>query len=638
MTPLERAARALVSRQHANGHWEGEMVWCPVVTAQVVIARHCVGLPFEGDEAVRVLAHFRWARNANGSFGLHPEHAGSLFVTALVYVAARLLGADEDDALCAAARGWLHEQPDGLAGLPTWGKFWLSLLGLYDRYGVRPVLPELLQLPRVVPVHPFRLYCHTRYIYLAMGMLFARRTQFDLTELAGELYPNGRPNASRFRYHVAETDLHHAVPFVVCPAEWLMSGYDAIHHGGVRRRALARCEDLILRELVATDHLTLSPVNGTLVALALHENEDHRNNVLRVVEGFEYYRFEDAERGLRYSGGRTRTWDTAFALEALLASPLGTRDIGKAIRTGYRFLAEQQMRVSVAARDPLFPDTATGGWCLGDARQAWPVSDCTAEALAAILSAHSADAIPLGERISDARLLEAARFILSRQNADGGFGSYERARGHRWLELLNPSEMFTNCMTDRSYVECTASCLVALARFRDAYPHTENGPISRAIARGRNFLLKEQYEGGQWHAAWGIFCTYGAFQAVRGLRASGVPASAEPLQRAANWLIAHQRADGGWGEDWRGCLEQRYIEGRESQPVQTAWAVLALCEVVGRDHLSVRRGAEWLAAHAGEHGGVNGVFFGTAMLDYRLYPVYFPCWALGATSPAEPNG
>lgn len=608
------------------------MVWCPVVTAQVVIARHCVGVPFEGDEAARVLAHFRWARNANGSFGLHPEHPGSVFVTALVYVAARLLGASADDALCATARGWLHAQPDVPASLPTWGKFWLALLGLYDRAGVRPVLPELLQLPRWVPVHPFRLYCHTRYIYLAMGLLFARRTRFDLSALADELYPNGPVNPMRFRYHVAETDLHHPVPLVVCPAEWLMSGYDLVHHRGARRRALARCEDLILRELATTDHLTLSPVNGTLAALALHAHGGHGGHVRRLVEGFEFYRFDDAERGVRYSGGGTRTWDTAFALEALLAAPHGARAYGGAVRAGYRYLAEQQLRKSVAARDPLFPDTATGGWCLGDVRQAWPVSDCTAEALAAVLSAHSADAIPLGERISDARLLEAARFIMSRQNADGGFGSYERARGARWLELLNPAEMFTNCMTDRSYVECTGSCLVALARFRAAFPRALPEQVARAIARGRDFLLKQQYDGGQWYAAWGIFCTYGAFHAVRGLRAAGVPASAEPLQRAANWLIAHQRADGGWGEDWRGCLEQRYIEGRVSQPTQTAWAVLALCEVVGADHVSVRRGAEWLAAHAGEHGGVNGVFFGTAMLDYRLYPVYFPCWALGAAS------
>ena len=47
----------------------------------------------------------------------------------------------------------------------------------------------------------------------------------------------------------------------------------------------------------------------------------------------------------------------------------------------------------------------------------------------------------------------------------------------------------------------------------------------------------------------------------------------------------------------------------------------------------VRRGVAWLAAAQRPDGtwprqAVNGVFFGTAMLDYRLYRSYFPAWAL----------
>ncbi len=53
------------------------------------------------------------------------------------------------------------------------------------------------------------------------------------------------------------------------------------------------------------------------------------------------------------------------------------------------------------------------------------MSDCTAEALAAILGMHASCVAPV-ERIPDARLALAADFILSRQNRDGGFGSYER--------------------------------------------------------------------------------------------------------------------------------------------------------------------------------------------------------------------
>ena len=42
------------------------------------------------------------------------------------------------------------------------------------------------------------------------------------------------------------------------------------------------------------------------------------------------------------------------------------------------------------------------------------------------------------ERIPVERLRDAVRFILARQNADGGFGTYERRRGSRLLEALNP--------------------------------------------------------------------------------------------------------------------------------------------------------------------------------------------------------
>jgi lanosterol synthase len=47
----------------------------------------------------------------------------------------------------------------------------------------------------------------------------------------------------------------------------------------------------------------------------------------------------------------------------------------------------------------------------------------------------------------------------------------------------------------------------------------------------------------------------------------------------------------------------------------------------------IARGLEWLRAHQLPDGSwacrvVNGVFFGTAMLNYRLYPTYFPAWAL----------
>jgi squalene cyclase len=93
-----------------------------------------------------------------------------------------------------------------------------------------------------------------------------------------------------------------------------------------------------------------------------------------------------------------------------------------------------------------------GGWCFSDGGHRWPVSDCTAEAVSA--RCHVEQSLPDERdavRAPGDWLQAAARFILERQNDEGGFGTYERRRGLTWLEALNPSEMFANCMVEGGY-------------------------------------------------------------------------------------------------------------------------------------------------------------------------------------------
>ena len=49
--------------------------------------------------------------------------------------------------LVEAARRWLRSQPGGVAAIPTWGKFWLSILGLYSVDGISALPPELFVAP-----------------------------------------------------------------------------------------------------------------------------------------------------------------------------------------------------------------------------------------------------------------------------------------------------------------------------------------------------------------------------------------------------------------------------------------------------------------------------------------------------------
>ena len=612
------------------------MVWCPMITAQYVLTHALLRRPIAEPRSAGLRRYLLRTRTSDGAWGLHPESGGSLFVTALVYVALRRLGLAAAEPALKDGREWMRRQPGGVAAIPTWGKFWLALLDLYDWRGVSPTPPDLFLLPRWLPVHPSRWYCHTRAIYVAMACLQGWTGADALgplrDELREELY--GTPwDTLGFRRQasaVTPVDLH-------APPSRLLR----LARGVVRRlpvsaarqqRALAACRARVADEQRASNYQALSPVSGLLACLALYAADPQHPDLAPSLEGVEAWRWEDAD-GVRYAGARSNAWDTAFTIRALTAAPSTRAAATEALGRGYAFLRDTQLQESAGAPRPLDRDRLDGGWCFSDGGHRWPVSDCAAEAVSALLALHDG-ALEPSARIQSERLRRAAEFIVSRQNADGGFSTYERQRAPAWLDRLNPSEMFGRCMVDPSYVECTASAVGALSRLRAADPSLVTPAVGRAIVDGVAYLRRRQRADGTLPAAWGIHYTYAIFHFTEALRAAGVPAHDRALARAAAWLIAHQRPDGGWGEHWTAARDDHYVEHERSQPVMTAWALLALLEIGGPAQPAVTRGVQWLVEHQREDGGwepdaVNGVFFGSAMLDYRLYAAYFPTWALG---------
>ena len=76
--------------------------------------------------------------------------------------------------------------------------------------------------------------------------------------------------------------------------------------------------------------------------------------------------------------------------------------------------------------------------------------------------------------------------VLSLQNSDGGWATYENQRGPAVIEKLNPAEIFCahfnfaltanltstdGIMVDYSYTELSSSAIVGLSRFRHFYPN-----------------------------------------------------------------------------------------------------------------------------------------------------------------------
>ena len=418
------------------------------------------------------------------------------------------------------------------------------------------------------------------------------------------------------------------------PGVWLRAGYQLARlverfHG---KRLRARCMDALLRqirwELQSTSHASISPVSGFLNILALWLEDPDDSDCRRAYAKLDGWLWEDEELGTRVTGARSSSWDTGFALQALATAcecePVS--EAREALRRGAHFLRQQQIGTSFEGFREAYRTDPRGGWCFPGAWHGWPVSDCTAEAVLGILAA--------GGQAADAEMLgDAVRFMLRGQNRNGGFGSYEARRSRIGLEWLNPAEMFGESMTEHSYVECTASCIAALAACRRQFPQLADSAATDAMSRAAAWLRRSQARDGSWRGVWGVQFIYGTFFGIRGLVAAGAHPGDPALRLACRWLLDRQREDGGWGEHHSGCLTGRYVAHTQSQVIQTAWALIALIEAGDSNWTAISRGVRFLLASQDKDGtwprqDMTGVFFRTALLDYVLYRQYFPLNAL----------
>lgn len=645
---LDRSVARLVNLQGSNGSWEGEVVWCPMLAAQYVIACQILGRPIDPERRRRLLLQFERTRLADGTWGLHEFLSEPyLFVTSLVYVAARLLGVAADDPLVARALAFIRAQ-GGVVAVPSWGKFWLAMLGVYSWDGVSPTLPEIYSLPRWMPVHPSRLYCHTRLIYLAMATIYAERVTAPrspvVDALRDELYPQGfdRVDFARARFTLRREELIAPPGPAFRAIQRLLVWVDRVTLPSHRRSSVRQLREHIRFELRATSFTSISPVSGLLNVVALHAADPEDGDAARAYAALDAWVWEDDVRGMRVAGARSATWDSGLAAQALAAAEPHVAIDGSLARAD-AYLAAQQIRTSWPEAQQFDRTDPRGGYCFSEASHGWPVSDCTAEAVLGRLAS------PHG-RPSEDDLASALAFILRCRNRDGGFSAYEPRRQRISLEWMNPAEMFADSMTEFSFVECTASCIAAIAAAIEAAPALRARPelrtLDRAVAGGIRFLRDTQHRDGSWPGAWGVRLLYGTLFGIRGLVAAGVPPTDPAIRKACAWLKSAQRPDGSWSERHMpagdpGAAEAQvaagdprvYVPGDEGQVTQTAWALAGLLLGGDADWESIDRAARFLSATQLPDGGwpqenPSGIFFRTALLDYALYKSYFPVWAL----------
>lgn len=640
-TELVSAISYLTSLQNKSGYVVGEVVWCPMITAQYIITAFITNQEIPQDRKDKLLQYFQSRQTKEGGWGLHPESPPFVFTTTLTYVALRLLGIPPENEICQCARKWLEKQ-GGILQIPSWGKFLLALLNLYKWEGVNPVLPEMWLLPKWLPIHPRLMYCHTRMIYLAMSYLYGIKFQTPETELIKqlrrELYGDSYEKINFFDYRntIAATDIYVKPIFLLKMVYRSLIIYDNHHSTTRRQQALNEILDHVIYHQRQMNYAAMNPLNGMFNTLILYHAK--HEDFLPSFHGIDYWLWEDEAEGLRYMGATSETWDTAFTIQAICEGPANFQyNASHFLHNANEYIKQSLMQEELPNYQNYYHDAIFGGFCFGDGIRL-PVSDCTGEVLSALC--HLRKHIPKEKQISTTMILANVNFIFSRQNRDGGWGSYERRRGGFLLELFNPTEMFGDCMVEKSYVECSASCIHGLRQALDYYPELHHTPEFRAIPavikRGEKFLRHKQCNDGSWQGFWGINYLYGTLFGVLGLLDSGASHDDPAILRACKWIVSKRLPDGGWGESWQGCRERRYIPHEHSQVIMTSWALILLIKTNYHQEdadTAIETGIALLKERQLSTGdwpreAVAGVFYGTGMLEYCLYKNYFPTWAL----------
>ncbi|XP_062078523.1 beta-amyrin synthase-like isoform X2 [Humulus lupulus] len=190
---VRRAAHFLSALQASDGHWPAEnagpLFFLPPLVMCLYITGH-LNIILSAEHCKEILRYIYYHQNEDGGWGLHVEGQSIMFSTTLNYVCMRILGEKPNiigqNNACEKARQWILNH-GGATYIPSWGKTWLSILGLSNWEGCNPMPPEFFILPSFFPIHPAKMWCYCRTVYLPMSYLYGKRFIGPITPLILQL-------------------------------------------------------------------------------------------------------------------------------------------------------------------------------------------------------------------------------------------------------------------------------------------------------------------------------------------------------------------------------------------------------------------------------------------------------------------
>ncbi len=620
------AARAALLRARTDdGHWEGRLSTSALSTAAAVIAvataaqREDSGVVAYSDLIDRGAAWLAAHANRDGGWGDTPESLSNIATTALAWGALHV--APQTPAIEAAVRqaeAWLTFVAGGLdAG---------SLRRALDvRYGTDrtfsvPILTALAiagRLPswRTVAQLPFELAAAPHQLFATLRLpvvSYALPALIAIGQVRHQMRPTRNPMA-----WLARTATRRATLKTLRAIQPTTGGF----------LEATPLTSFVVMSLAALGRPT-DDASFRLVPPRLADDADTRA-VIR--DGVAFLAASVREDGSWPIDTNLATWATTLSIEALAAGGPLTAWLDEDERDRLLdWILGQQYRV-----EHPYTHAAPGGWAWTDLAGGVPDADDTAGALLALAHLRG----PLGDSPTDARVREAATaavtWLLDLQNRDGGMPTFCRG--------------WTGLPFDRSGPELTAHAIRAWCVWRPHQPADVTRRIDTALADAARYLARVQHGDGAFEPLWfgneaapgEVNLTYGTAKvlpALDALDAAGVAGASVMAARAARWIAAAQRPDGGWS----GAVGSTSGADSDLAPSieETAQAVAALAAHAACDRdadlVSVRRGLAWLrtATDDGRHfpAAPIGLYFARLWYSESLYPLIF---TVGAVQAAE---
>ena len=629
---LERAREHLLSLQHPDGHWCGELEADSMLEADYIFL-HTLLESGDPGRLQRAFTEMMRYQNDDGSWSIYPGGPGNISLSVKCYFSAKLMGLTADEPRMVKCRDWVLAH-GGVVECNTFTKMYLCALGQYDYDAVPAIPPEIVLFPNWFYFNLYEISSWSRSILVPLAIMYAKKPFKKIPPEQGidELYVGGRAN-SILRLRRDRKKLFSWRNFFIV-IDRLMHWSEAVHLRPLRKLALKRAEKWMLDRLEMTDGLgAIYPamMNAIIALRCLGYSEDDPQ-VIRARDEFEKLGIEQPatesmpEPTFRMQPCMSPVWDTAQAVYALGEAGVPADDPRLVKAADWLLSKEVRHKGDWAVK---VPNVEPGGWYFEYANEFYPDTDDTAQVLMALSKVTSPR-----ERLQIQVAERAIAWEFAMQCKGGGWGSFDKDNTKMIFQYIPFADH--NAMLDPPTVDITGRMLEMLA----AYGYNQS---DKRVQKAIRFILSEQEPDGSWFGRWGVNYIYGTFLVLRGLEAVGFDPLEPQVQQAAEWVRMVQNPDGGWGETC-GSYDDPNLRGTGvSTPSQTAWALLALLAAGDDRSDSIAKGIRWLLTHQRADGNWDesmgagptrqNIITGTGFprvfyLSYDMYRLYFPLLAL----------